>query len=298
MTKPGLGISTGAVLGLADGLSAWAYPEARDMIMAIVVSSTIKGVLTGAAAGWLARKWRSVPGGIAAGTAIGFLLSTLAAIPVVADNSSRYYDIVLPGMLLGAIVGFVTQRYPSAHAGAAGRQFLGVAVALIGSMAAVAASQQANSRDRFERIAFLIGRWQGTTDGKPGKGSIQREYTRALNSRFIRATNRSEYPAQEKNPKGEVHEDEGWFSFDRSRKRLVFRQFHVEGFVNHYVEDAESSTSKVVFTSESIENIPAGWRAREIYIIHGADEFEEVFELAEPGKQFAVYSRARLKRVK
>ena len=41
-------------------------------------------------------------------------------------------------------------------------------------------------------------------------------------------------------------------------KKLVFRQFHVEGFVNQYVEDAESSAARIVFTTESIENIPAG----------------------------------------
>jgi hypothetical protein len=56
--------------------------------------------------------------------------------------------------------------------------------------------------------------------------------------------------------------------------------------------------TKLVFTTESIENIPAGWRARETYIVHGPDEFEEVFDLAEAGKAFDLYSRARLKRVK
>ena len=85
---------------------------------------------------------------------------------------------------------------------------------------------------------------------------------------------------QEKNPKGEIHEDEGWFSYDRARKRLVLRQFHVEGFMNQYVEDGESSPERVVFMTESIENMPAGWRARETYLRHGPDEFEEVFELA------------------
>jgi hypothetical protein len=95
-----------------------------------------------------------------------------------------------------------------------------------------------------------------------------------------------------------MHEDEGWFSVDRARQRLVLRQFHVEGFVNQYVEDADSSPSKVVFTTESIENIPPGWRARETYLVHGPDEFEEVFELAESGKPFELYSRARLRRVK
>jgi hypothetical protein len=103
---------------------------------------------------------------------------------------------------------------------------------------------------------------------------------------------------QEKNPKGEVHEDDGFISFDRTRKKLVLRQFHVEGFVNQYVEDGDSSSTRLVFTTESIENIPAGWRARETYVVHSPDEFEEIFELAESGKPFELYSRARLTRVR
>jgi hypothetical protein len=157
--------------------------------------------------------------------------------------------------------------------------------------------QPAAASDPFASIAFMVGRWEGTSDGQPGKGTLRREYTRVLNGRFVHVRNRSEYPVQERNPKGEVHEDEGFFSFDRARKRLVLRQFHVEGFVNQYVQDGDSS-SALVFISESIENIPAGWRARETYVTHGADEFEEIFELAEPGKPFELYSRARLKRVR
>jgi hypothetical protein len=159
-------------------------------------------------------------------------------------------------------------------------------------------SAQSPAPDPFERVNFLAGRWEGTSEGQPGKGLVRREYERALDGRFIRVRNRSEYAAQEKNPKGEIHEDEGFISFDRARKKLVFRQFHVEGFVNQYVEDAESSAARIVFTTEAIENIPAGWRARESYVVHGPDEFEEIFELAENGKPFEVYSRARLKRVR
>jgi hypothetical protein len=33
-------------------------------------------------------------------------------------------------------------------------------------------------------------------------------------------------------------------------------------------------------------------------VIHGSDEFEEIFELGEPGKPFELYSRARLTRVR
>jgi THAP4-like, heme-binding beta-barrel domain len=162
----------------------------------------------------------------------------------------------------------------------------------------VTVAQPTAPPDQFEPIAFLVGRWEGTTEGQPGKGAVRREYERVLNGRFIRVRNRSEYAAQEKNPKGEIHEDEGYFSVDRARKKLVLRQFHVEGFVNQYVQDDGAGPTRISFTTEAIENIPAGWRARETYVVHGPDAVEEIFELAESGKPFEVYSRAQLRRVK
>jgi hypothetical protein len=296
MTKPVIGMLVGAALGVVDGLSAWAYPEARPLIVSIVISSTIKGILTGAASGWVARRWRSMAIGVAAGVAIGFVLSTLAAIPMMSGQPSHYFDIVLPGMLLGAIVGFATQRYEGRDR-SSGRQIAGIMFAIL-LLPSTAAAQSSTPPDPFEPLAFVMGRWTGTSEGEPGKGKVQREYRRALSSKFIHATNRSEWAPREKTPMGEIHEDEGWFSFDRARERIVFRQFHVEGFVNQYVQDVGSSPKDVVFTSESIENIADGWRARETYRIHGPDEFEEIFELAAPGKPFEVYSRTRLMRVK
>jgi hypothetical protein len=158
--------------------------------------------------------------------------------------------------------------------------------------------QPAGTGDAFAPVAFLIGRWEGTSEGQPGKGTLRREYERVLGGRYIRVRNRSEYPAQAQNPKGEIHEDEGYLSFDRARQRLVLRQFHIEGFVNQYVQDDGGTPGRIVFTSEAIENIPAGWRARETYVVQGPDAFEEVFELAERGKPFAVYSRAQLRRAR
>lgn len=114
-------------------------------------------------------------------------------------------------------------------------------------------------------IAGLIGKWTGASEGQPGSGTVEREYERALGSRFIRVRNRSTYAPQEKNPKGERHEDEGFFSFDRARKRIVLRQFHIEGFVNTYVQELEAAPGTIVFTTDGIENIPAGYRARETY---------------------------------
>lgn len=172
-------------------------------------------------------------------------------------------------------------------------------VAAIGLLAPnMAAGQAGNGADPFAPVAFLIGRWEGTSEGQPGKGTVRREYERVLNGRFMRVRNRNDYPAQEKNRTGEVHEDEGFFSYDRTRKKLVLRQFHVEGFVNQYVQDDGATPTRISFTTESIENIPAGWRGRETYLVSGPDTVEEIFELAESGMPFEVYSRAQLRRVR
>src|SRR5687768_6669501 len=170
---------------------------------------------------------------------------------------------------------------------------LAIAVALATPMAA-----QTPVVDNLGAVAPMLGKWVGTSEGQPGTGTVERDYERALGSRFIRVRNVSTYPPQEKNPKGERHEDEGFFSFDRARKRLVLRQFHVESFVVTYVHDLDARPGTIAFTSEAIENIPPGYRARETYTLTGPDELEEIFELAEPGKDFALYSRTRLKRVR
>ena len=281
-----MGVVVGAALGALDGASAWLSADARPIIVTIVVGSTIKGVITGLLAGLIARWRQSTTLGVVAGLAIGFALSHLAAI----GQPGHYAEIVLPGMLLGAIVGFVTQRHPRASIP------VGALVLALALPASLLAQQPA--ADNLAPLAPLIGRWTGPSEGQPGKGTVERDYERALGSRFIRIRNRSTYPPQDKNPKGEVHEDEGFFSFDRARKRIVFRQFHVEGFVTTYVHDLEAKPGALSFTSEAIENIPAGWRARETYTLHGADDLEEIFELAEQGKEFTVYSRTHLNRVR
>ena len=159
-------------------------------------------------------------------------------------------------------------------------------------------AQSAAPADRWGAVRFLIGSWEGVSEGRPGNGTSRRQYQLVLRDQLLEVRNTATYPAQEKNPKGEVHEDLGFISVDRGRKRLVFRQFHVEGFIIQYVQDETPAHGVLSFTSEAIDNIPAGWRARESYVQHGPDEFEEIFELAAAGKPFEVYSRTRLKRIK
>jgi hypothetical protein len=159
--------------------------------------------------------------------------------------------------------------------------------------------QTKTATDLWQPFNFFVGKWEGTGTGKPGVSKVEREYRLTLNNKFMHVHNVSIYEPQPKNPKGEIHEDWGMIGFDKSRKQFVFRQFHVESFVIQYVTTNMSDDAKtIVFTSEGIENIPAGWRARETYKIVSADEFVEVFELAGPGKDFEIYSEGRLRRKK
>ena len=148
-------------------------------------------------------------------------------------------------------------------------------------------------------LNFLVGNWQGTGSGQPGSGHYERTYEFILNHNFLHVRSKSTYPPQKQNPSGEVHEDWGFISYDKGRKIFVYRQFHVEGFVNQYVMEHISQDGKeFVFVSESIENIPPGWRAKESYNVISPDEFIETFELAEPGKDFELYTQCHLRKVR
>lgn len=162
----------------------------------------------------------------------------------------------------------------------------------------MAQAQESTAKSPWDPLKFFVGRWQGATQGEPGQGKGQREYEFVLGGKFLQVKNKIVYPPQEKNPKGETHEDLGLYSYDSRRKKLVLRQFHSEGFVNQYVEQGGATDGKtLLFISEGIENIPEGWGARETYKIVSQHEYTEVFELAPPQKEFSVYSESRGKRL-
>lgn len=159
--------------------------------------------------------------------------------------------------------------------------------------------QPNQTSDVWLPFKYFLGTWKGTGKGDPGISQLEREYKLVLGGKFLNVSHKSVYQPQEKNPKGETHEDWGFFSYDRTRKLYVLRQFHVEGFVSQYRSETIPPDGKtLVFTSEGLENLPAGFRARETYRILNNDEFVEVFELAAPGKEFAVYSENYFKRQK
>ena len=112
MNKILLGLLLGGVLGAVDGASAWFTREVRPEMMTIILGSTFKGLVGGILIGFFARKVKSVPLGILFGLLIGALLAfAIAAMPDAITGKHYYKEIMIPGSIVGLIVGFATQKY-------------------------------------------------------------------------------------------------------------------------------------------------------------------------------------------
>jgi hypothetical protein len=174
MNKILLGVILGAVLGVFDGATAWFTPEVRKDIIGIIIGSTMKGVIAGIAAGIFARKVKNTAAGIAFGLVVGL---ALAYAVVYMGGGKYFFEIMLPGGAVGAILGWATQRYgrpvASHRASAAVAMF---AVALIGVNAQAGEghdhAQKPAGNAVFEKLKGLAGTWDAnmmTADGEKTK---------------------------------------------------------------------------------------------------------------------------------
>jgi hypothetical protein len=169
-------------------------------------------------------------------------------------------------------------------------------IALIGIAAAVLAAEP--RPDALGELRWMIGDWRGVGEGDPGTSGSERHVDSFLDGKYIRVQGSSVYPKQEKNPKGEVHAELDLWSYDRARKLIAFRQFDTLGFVGTYILDkAASAPDRWVLVAESLENVPAGWKARYTFTRKSDDEYHELLELDPDGKGFKPYVTNRFLRV-
>jgi hypothetical protein len=155
---------------------------------------------------------------------------------------------------------------------------------------------QSENIDIWDSLRFLEGSWVGHGDGMNGISTVTQEYRYILNGKYLQMATKSEFKPQEKNPKGEIHEDIGIFSFDRSRKKIILRGFYIEGFINQYVGEVSKSGKTITFKTEAIENAPPGTRAKLVFEKISDNELEQSFFVAWPDKDFSCMSTNRLKR--
>ena len=113
MSKPVFAMLLGGILGVFDGLSSLVTggPEVPSQIGMIVAGSTFKGVIAGLIVGLVARKTRSMAALVAVGLVVGALFAYLVTI-----GTPYFWEIVLPGSMVGLIVGFATAKYQGSAA--------------------------------------------------------------------------------------------------------------------------------------------------------------------------------------
>jgi len=120
MKKPLFGMLLGGVLGIPDGLSALISagddPNIRAGIVGIVIGSMVKGLIAGLLIGVFARKFDSLPLGILFGMSIGLLLAYgVSLMQKAAGQPAYYWEIMLPGAIVGIIVGYATVKHREAR---------------------------------------------------------------------------------------------------------------------------------------------------------------------------------------
>ena len=155
MNKPVFGLLLGGILGIFDGLSALvSAPETAPQVVGIVIGSTVKGLIAGVLIGLFARKVKSVPLGILFGLVVGGFLAFLIALM----GGQYYLEIILPGSLVGIIVGYATQKYGDSRKPAATALLL--ALALLAPAAGAAETLQGIANAAFEpRTPVPAGRF-------------------------------------------------------------------------------------------------------------------------------------------
>lgn len=112
MKKIGFAVLLGAILGAFDGLTAWFEPAVRDQLGTIVMLSSLKSVIAGLLIGIFARFVKGRGATALFGFAVGLLLAYLVAMSPDPNTGEHYYvQIMVPGAIVGLLVGYATARY-------------------------------------------------------------------------------------------------------------------------------------------------------------------------------------------
>ena len=107
MKKPVFATLLGGILGAFDGLSALiSAPETRPLIAGIVAGSTFKGLVLGLIVGLVAQRTQSAGILVGLGLALGAFFAYLVTL-----QEPYFWEIILPGSIVGLIVGFATAKY-------------------------------------------------------------------------------------------------------------------------------------------------------------------------------------------
>ncbi len=111
LPKPILGVILGTLFGFIDGLTAYFTPESAR-VLEIATWSGAKGLIVGLIVGIYARKVESVQKGVIFAVCVALVLSFLAALGNYLGEGKGYWlEIMGPGIISGAIIGYLVQKF-------------------------------------------------------------------------------------------------------------------------------------------------------------------------------------------
>jgi hypothetical protein len=141
--------------------------------------------------------------------------------------------------------------------------------------------------DDWGPAQFLVGRWIGEGSGQPGQGTGAFSFTPDLQGKILVRKSFAEYPAASGRPASR-HDDLTIIYHDDPLRAIYFDS---EGHTIRYT--LKPADKGVVFTTDGA---PKEMRYRLTYTSTGANTLKLKFEIAPPGKEFAVYIDAAMHR--
>ncbi|HLF89116.1 MAG TPA: heme-binding beta-barrel domain-containing protein [Anaerolineales bacterium] len=145
-------------------------------------------------------------------------------------------------------------------------------------------------------LRFLIGKWEGHGEGFGQKSEVEHSYQFVLQDQFIQSQTTSIVRGEDGTTE-EIHEDLGIFSFDSARKKIIFRAFYSEGYINEYVmEEGTQAENQIILTTEKAENA-GGMMARLRTEIISENEYVMTLDLANKGGEFKPCQVIRMRKV-
>ncbi len=155
----------------------------------------------------------------------------------------------------------------------------------------VSSQESAKSKeDVWAPLRPLVGKWEGKGKVPKGEADQQVEWKFIFGGKYLQATSLSVAV-------GDRHQDVGYFSYDRARKKFIYREFLSEGYVNTYVARFSDDKKTITLTSESIENGPPTMKALVKIKIDG-DKLSNTLSLGMGDKPMKVCVEGKLRRVK
>ena len=158
---------------------------------------------------------------------------------------------------------------------------------------AAAAPANAPAWKPFQEFAFLTGAWTGgATLGARFGGRVARFGTELGGVFFV--LHGSTFLAADESGREETFEEEGWFAYDREKRRYVATWFFSNGVTGSF--DVELLPDGVRLTSRELVNYESGTRARLLFQRRPEGDVTMNVDLAAPGKDFVPWLVSALKK--